>query len=379
MPPPNAMPRENLLRILEACRRLGVFHPRVDADSLAVDRAQVDEALDHLRNGGFVEIADWQKVLGQGYRLTAAGEAALADPRKLARPAVPQAPAVERTIRGSEDRGASVIDSLVHPRPAILTRILVFVNIAVFLVDAFLVAQQGSSIGSFLYGTFPERREEFIDFGQMLGIAVVRDNEWWRLVTYMFLHSGLLHIGCNMYVLYSIGAVMEGRLGWLRFAVLYFGSGLIAGIAVMMFEPRILVVGASGAICGVLTSLAAWAWVLRRYLPREFVQAHLRMVGINLLILVIIGTSKSVSNAGHAGGAIAGVLLTVPLILLDRHAPTRQRVTGAFLLAAIVIAALLLVEFRVIPSLSTNVRRGAAVVGQSGIIAREASQFTPKG
>ena len=57
------------------------------------------------------------------------------------------------------------------------------------------------------------------------------------------------------------------------------------------------------------------------------------MVGINLLILVFIGTSMNVSNAGHAGGAIGGVLLTVPLILLDRNAPLPQRLLGVGLLA----------------------------------------------
>ena len=168
----------------------------------------------------------------------------------------------------------------------------------------------------------------------------------------MFLHGGLLHLGCNMYVLYSIGTVMEGRLGWLRYSILYLGSGLIAGVAVMIFEPRALVVGASGAICGVLTSLAAWAWVLRRYLPRDFVQAHLRMVGINLLLLVVIGSSMNVSNAGHAGGAVAGVLLTVPLILLDRSAPIAQRILGAGLLATIAVVTVAVVVLRVIPSVA---------------------------
>ena len=358
MPPP----RENLLRILDTCRQHGVFHPRVDSGALPIDRIRVDEALDHLRTGGFVEIADWLADKGQGYRLTAAGEAALADPRRLSKPAVPQAPAVERTIRSGDERWTSVIDSVTRPGPAIVTRILVALNIAVFILNAYAIARLGGPVVQFLAGNIG------IDFGDLDTAKVVLRGEWWRLISYMFVHAGLLHIGFNMYALYSLGSIMEGRLGWWRYLILYFGSGLIGGVAVMLFhEPgQPPVVGASGAIVGVLTSLAAWAWHLRRYLPREFVQAHLRTVGINLVILVVIGSSMNVSNACHAGGAIGGVLLTVPLILLDKKAPAQQRVAGAALLAAIVLATVAIVVLRVIPSVSSDARRGAAVAIPEG-------------
>ena len=155
MPP---LLRENLLRVLDACRRHGVFHPRTDADALPIDRARVDEALDHLRTGGFIEIADWLADKGQGYRLTDAGAAALADPRRLEKPTVPQAPAVQRTIRSGDERWESVIESVTRPKPAIVTRLLIAVNIAVFVADAFLVARQGteSRSGSFCTGRFPK-------------------------------------------------------------------------------------------------------------------------------------------------------------------------------------------------------------------------------
>jgi membrane associated rhomboid family serine protease len=109
------------------------------------------------------------------------------------------------------------------------------------------------------------------------------------------------------------------------------------------------VVGASGAIVGVLTSLAAWAWLLRRYLPPEFVQAHLRAVGLNIVILVFLGMSMNVSNACHGGGAVGGVLLTMPLLLLDPRAPLTQRLGGAALLAVIAFASVALVVFYAMP------------------------------
>jgi rhomboid protease GluP len=349
MPPPS----EKLLRVLDACRRHGVFHPRVDAAQVPIDRADVDAALDQLRVGGFIEIADWLADKGQGYRLTTAGEAALADPRLLTRPAVPQAPAVERTIRVPDDRWASVYESLIHPRPAIVTWILIAINIAVFLYEVMLVSREGNSVSAFLSGTRLDT-DKPIDFGQLIPFRVVGKGQWWRLVSYMFLHANLLHIGCNMFSLAVLGSVMEARLGWWRYLILYFGSGLIGGLAVMAFAPDVPVLGASGAICGVLTSLAAWAWLLRRYLPPRFVEANLRAVAINLVILVMIGMSMNVSNACHAGGAFAGALLTVPLILLDRNVPVRQRALGAILLAAILLATVAVVVFEVMPRLGAG-------------------------
>ena len=169
MPP---LLRENLLRVLDACRRHGVFHPRIDADALPIDRARIDEALDHLRTGGFVEIADWFADKGQGYRLTAAGEAALADPRRLEKPAAPQGPG-GGALDPARRRRSLVVRHRVRDatetgdRHAASRR----VNIAVFLMDAAIVARQGRSVSAFLAGSFPDKGEHAIDFGQLIGFG----------------------------------------------------------------------------------------------------------------------------------------------------------------------------------------------------------------
>src|SRR5205814_1356710 len=122
--------------------------------------------------------------------------------------------------------------------------------------------------------------------------------------------------------------------------------------AVLVFErtPMRGTVGASGAICGLLTSVGVWAWMHRRYLSPEFVQAHFRAVGINLMLLVLVGVSvANVSNTAHVGGAVAGVLLSVPLAWLAPTATPRRRLVGAVALAAFAIAVAAVLILEVVP------------------------------
>jgi hypothetical protein len=80
-------------------------------------------------------------------------------------------------------------------------------------------------------------------------------------VTNNFLHAGLLHIAGNMFFLWGFGLVVEGKLGWLRFLVLYLTIGTIYGaiIQVAMLGSHGLALGASGAIFGLLVIALIWA------------------------------------------------------------------------------------------------------------------------
>ena len=98
-------------------------------------------------------------------------------------------------------------------------------------------------------------------------------HEYWRLVSAMFLHGGLLHLAINMYVLWVLGSVIEPAFGSKRFLAIYLISGLFGSVASYMFSaPDVAGVGASGAIFGLL---GAWvAFNLRRRAhpmrPRSF-------------------------------------------------------------------------------------------------------------
>jgi len=344
--------RELAHHVLQACATKGVegFYPRVDGVSLAMDRQRLDATLDHLRLGGFIEIADWNLQKGQGYRATEAGQQAARQPQLLDRPAAPQpVPAVERQIsRGSWDQAEEIRRAVLNPPPALATQVLVATNVLVYLAIGAFLMSQGVSFNNFLNGDIrvPIGRVLWLP-GALVPLTFFGLHEWWQILTYNFVHGNLMHIGMNMYCLFTLGNVMEGRWGRSRFLILYFGSGLIAGVAVLLSSshPTQGTVGASGAIAGLLTSLGVWAWMNRRYLPPQFVEAHFRVVGLNLLILIGSGFMiPNISMLAHVGGAIGGAILSVPLAWLGPSLPLRHRIMGIAALIAIAVGCIIALE-----------------------------------
>ena len=135
----------------------------------------------------------------------------------------------------------------------------------------------------------------------------VAAGEWWRLVTSGFLHSGLLHLGFNMLVLYRLGMLLEPSVGRLRFAAL-FGASLLGGaLGALLLSPNAVTVGASGAVYGLMGATVA---IMRRR-GVDVMQSGLGgLLLINLLFTFLI---PGISVGGHLGGlgagAVAGMVL----------------------------------------------------------------------
>ncbi len=329
--------------ILQAVVKKGSdgFFPRADSAGLDIDRTRLDATLDLLRLGGFIEITDWVPQKGQGYRITDAGKQAAQKPDLLKRPAAAQR--IETiSLRGDQsewNQADEVREAVLSPAFPIVTRILVGINVAIYLLVCFYNLQIGKTYANIVDG-------HIVSPGALVPYYFFALDRWWLLVTHMFLHSTPMHILMNMFCLFTLGNILEGRWGWRRFLILYFGSGLIGGVAVLLWatEPLRGSVGASGAIAGLLTSLGVWAWVHRRYLPPQFVEQHFRMVGINLILLVGIGfVLPNIGMAGHVGGAIGGAILSVPLTWLGPTSPVRHRIMGVvclLLIAGVCVLAL---------------------------------------
>src|SRR5262249_42970112 len=126
---------------------------------------------------------------------------------------------------------------------------------------------------------------------------VLARGQWWRLLTYCFVHGGLLHIVLNMYFLYAVGPMVERMFGPLRFLALYLIAGLGGGCAVLIYNSA--AVGASGALCGILAALPAWVVLNRPYLPPALASELLRRSLLNIVLIVIISILPGVSAAGH--------------------------------------------------------------------------------
>ena len=138
---------------------------------------------------------------------------------------------------------------------------------------------------------------------------LVRQGEFWRLLTAMFLHAGLLHLMVNLFALFQLGRLFELMFGTRRFLFIYFATGLVASLASAWWNV-VPSVGASGAIFGIL---GAFIFSIRRS-PRfrnNPIARNIAAQGVFWIIanLVITWTVPEIDKAGHVGGLVAGLLL----------------------------------------------------------------------
>ncbi len=117
----------------------------------------------------------------------------------------------------------------------------------------------------------------------------------WTVVTYMFLHAGFTHFFFNMLALYFFGPRLEARLGGRRFIGLYLTSG-IAGAVMSLVTPYAAIIGASGAVFGVMLGYA-------HFWPRDIV--YLFFLPIEARWLVVIMTAVALYGASRGQGGIA--------------------------------------------------------------------------
>lgn len=128
----------------------------------------------------------------------------------------------------------------------------------------------------------------------------VANGQAWRLLTWGFLHGGLMHVGFNAFMLFALGPQLERAFGSARFALLYFGALFGGALLVMLFDWPQQTLGASGAVLGIAAALAIALWLRG---------ADLRQVpafGLVVLNLALPLLLPGISFWGHAGGILAG-------------------------------------------------------------------------
>jgi rhomboid protease GluP len=137
--------------------------------------------------------------------------------------------------------------------------------------------------------------------------SLIQGGQWWRLITSGFLHYGILHIAFNSYALFQVGILVEYVYGSARFFIIYFTALIAGGLAAYYTTIGTdgATAGASGAIMGVFGAMA----VLGFKLP------HARSALLQSALFPIVLTlgnglmNAGISNAGHIGGLIGGVLV----------------------------------------------------------------------
>lgn len=132
--------------------------------------------------------------------------------------------------------------------------------------------------------------------------------DWWRLITSMFIHFGVIHLALNMYGLYILGVFLEPMLGKAKFILAYFCTGVFASIASLWWHSEgINSAGASGAIFGMFGVFLAL--LLTNLIPKQIRTGLLRSIGIVVGINLIYGMKSGVDNAAHIGGLLSGIII----------------------------------------------------------------------
>jgi membrane associated rhomboid family serine protease len=142
----------------------------------------------------------------------------------------------------------------------------------------------------------------------------------WTLVTYMFLHDphNITHILFNMYSLYLFGPRVEERLTSAHFIWLYMLAGIGGGL-LSFLTPNIAIIGASGAIMGLIVAYAMY-WPHDQLLFWGIIPVQMWVLCVGYVLMDLVGFGASIAHFAHLGGAATGFLY---LKVLEVRSPAR--------------------------------------------------------
>lgn len=189
------------------------------------------------------------------------------------------------------------------------TKKSVNVVIVAVTVIAFFVMQFWEK--SITEGEFYGHTSQFLlEHGALYGPGI-RDGEWYRLVTHIFLHGDIWHLGNNMLILFCLGNALEYYVGKFSYMGIYFFSGILAGLGSVVYNTGNTVsVGASGAVFGVV---GAMAWLVLKNKGRLKGFTGPRMVVFLIMSIYAGFVDQGIDNAAHIAGLIAGFVLAILL------------------------------------------------------------------
>ncbi|CAI6332365.1 unnamed protein product [Periconia digitata] len=164
-------------------------------------------------------------------------------------------------------------------------------------------------------GGVPTQKYDFT-FDQRAEHKDMEPNQWYRFITPIFLHAGLIHIGFNMLLQWTLGRDMEKEIGSLRFAVVYFSSGIFGFVLGGNYAAEgITSVGASGSLFGILALVLLdllYNWRTRRSPVKD-----LMFLLLDFAISFVLGLLPGLDNFSHIGGFLMGLVLGICLL----HSP----------------------------------------------------------
>ena len=207
---------------------------------------------------------------------------------------------VTDNINKKNEKRNKIAEKIFSYKQPIVTYIIMAICIILFI----LMELSGGSTNS----------QTLLKYGANLDV-LVKNGEYYRLFTCIFLHIGIMHLLCNMYSLYIIGREVENLFGKIKYIIIFILSGIFGSIMSLAFTHNTISAGASGAIFGLLGALLYFGMHYRTYLGEAIKRSIIPIIVVNLIIGFF---AEGIDLAAHIGGLVGGVLVAMMVGVPDK-------------------------------------------------------------
>ena len=219
---------------------------------------------------------------------------------------------VTDNINKKNEKRNKIAEKIFSYKQPIVTYIIMAICIILFI----LMELSGGSTNS----------QTLLKYGANLDV-LVKNGEYYRLFTCIFLHIGIMHLLCNMYSLYIIGREVENLFGKIKYIIIFILSGIFGSIMSLAFTHNTISAGASGAIFGLLGALLYFGMHYRTYLGEAIKRSIILIIVVNLIIGFF---AEGIDLAAHIGGLVGGVLVAMMVGVPDKS-KTKDIINGTIL------------------------------------------------
>ena len=200
-------------------------------------------------------------------------------------------------INEHNKKDAKKINAVFKNKFPMITYWLIAVNVILYVIPI-------------LFGQYNDLINNYSVWG-----PAIREGQYYRLLTGIFLHGGILHLLFNCYALYVIGAQVENFLGRIKFLIIYLVAGISGALFSVIFGGNFASIGASGAIFGLMGALVYFGYHYRVYLGTVIKSQIIPLIVLNLLLGFCV---SGIDNFAHIGGLIGGTLMSIALGVKDK-------------------------------------------------------------
>lgn len=230
----------------------------------------------------------------------------------------------EEIAKKNEETGKKAEDVFKKKTP-IITNLIILINVLIFAM-------------MHIFGNGSLDNKTLVDFGSNVR-ELVLNGEYYRLISSLFIHIGIIHLVCNMYCLYVVGSEIESFYGKAKYIIIYLLSGLCGSLLSILTTENISA-GASGAIFGLFGSLLYFGYHYRVYLGSVLKSQVIPLIIFNLALGFLI---PGVDIGAHIGGLIGGVLVSKAVGV--KYKSTKSDIINGIILSIIFISFLTYLAF----------------------------------